>query len=300
MPHGFPFPPDAAHLHGAQAGGSPPHRRRHHADARPARELPVGDLPAEPRRAHARDGDRRGARLPPRGVRLGPADADQRRHPAPAGAVARQRSAAHRAAQRAALLPPGHAGRLLRRRDWDGRQHLPRRSQRRANADAMDLRSQRRLLEGRPGTAVRAADHGCDLRLSGRQRRGAGAFAQLTAPLDEAAHRVAAAPSHVRPRHDSLSRARQPQGAGLRARTRRRADSVRRQSVAPGPAGRARPLRCRGPGAGGDARRHRVPPHRRPALRRDVGALWQLLVPPAGEGRTSDTRARRAPLDAQA
>ena len=37
------------------------------------RRLPVGDLPAQPRRAHARAGERGGARLPLRGVRQGPA-----------------------------------------------------------------------------------------------------------------------------------------------------------------------------------------------------------------------------------
>ncbi len=157
-----------------------------------------------------------------RGVRHRSADARQRRHPAPAGAAARKRPAAHRAAQRAAVLAARHADRLLRRRDRDGRQHLPRRPQRRAHADAVDLRSQRRVLEGRSGAAVRPADHGCGLRLPGRQRRGAGALAQLAAPLDAPAHRPATPPSHLRPRHDSLSRARQPEGPGLRARIRGR------------------------------------------------------------------------------
>ena len=45
------------------AGGPAPDRRDHgQTPAIPAR-LPVGDLPAQPRRADARDGDRRGARL---------------------------------------------------------------------------------------------------------------------------------------------------------------------------------------------------------------------------------------------
>ena len=42
-----------------------------------------------------------------------------------------------------AVLDAGHAGHLLRRRDRHGRQHLSRRSQRRAHADAVDRRSQR-------------------------------------------------------------------------------------------------------------------------------------------------------------
>ena len=41
---------------------------------------------------------------------------------------------------------PGHAGHLLRRRDRHGRQRLPRRPQRRAHADAVERRPQRRLL----------------------------------------------------------------------------------------------------------------------------------------------------------
>ena len=44
------------------------------------------------------------------------------------------------------LLDAGHAGALLRRRDRHGRQHLSRRPRRRAHADAMVARPQRRLL----------------------------------------------------------------------------------------------------------------------------------------------------------
>ena len=43
-----------------------------------------------------------------------------------------------RADERPALLAAGHAGHLLRRRDRHGRQHLPRRPQRRAHADAVE------------------------------------------------------------------------------------------------------------------------------------------------------------------
>ena len=49
------------------------------ADAGDPRQLPVGPVPAQPRRADARDGHRRGARLHVRGVRQGPAHEDQRR-----------------------------------------------------------------------------------------------------------------------------------------------------------------------------------------------------------------------------
>ena len=95
---------------------------------------------------------------------------------------------------------PGHADHLLRRRDRDGRQHLSRRSQRRPHADAVEQRSQRRLLARRSGAAVRAADPGSGLRLPGDQRRGAGALSVLAAQLDEAADRDAQAASRLRPR----------------------------------------------------------------------------------------------------
>ena len=58
VPHGVPLPADAAHVHGDRAGGPPSDRRDHAADAGHPGQLPVGDLPAQPRRAHARDGDR--------------------------------------------------------------------------------------------------------------------------------------------------------------------------------------------------------------------------------------------------
>ena len=54
------------------------------------------------------------------------------------------------------LLAARHAGHLLRRRDRDGRQHLPRRPQRRAHADAVERRPQRRLLARQPAAALPA------------------------------------------------------------------------------------------------------------------------------------------------
>ena len=65
------------------------------------------------------------------------------------------------------------ADHLLRRRDRHGRQHLPRRPQRRAHADAVEPGPQRRLLARRSAAPVPAADHGPGLRLRGGQRRGA-------------------------------------------------------------------------------------------------------------------------------
>ena len=85
----------------------------------------------------------------------------------------------------AADVAAGHADHLLRRRDRHGRQHLSRRPQRRANADAVDPGSQRRLLALRSGTALSAGDHGPGLRLRGGQCRGAVAQPVLAAELDQ-------------------------------------------------------------------------------------------------------------------
>ena len=66
---------------------------RHHRSSTPEipDELPVGHLPAQPRRADPGDGDRRGARLHVPRVRHGPAHAHQPGHPPPPGAADGQR-----------------------------------------------------------------------------------------------------------------------------------------------------------------------------------------------------------------
>jgi hypothetical protein len=81
-------------------------------------------------------------------------------------------TAAHRADERPALLAAGHAGDLLRRRDRHGRQHLPRRPQRRAHAHAVERRPQRRLLARQPAAALPAGDHRPRVPLRDGQRRG--------------------------------------------------------------------------------------------------------------------------------
>ena len=126
------------------------------ADAGDPRRLPVGAVPAQPRRADARDGHRRGARLHVPGLRARPRGPHQPGHPPPAGAAARERPPQDRADERPAVLAAGHAGHLLRRRDRHGRQHLPRRPQRRAHAHAVERRPQRRLLAGQPAAALPA------------------------------------------------------------------------------------------------------------------------------------------------
>ena len=71
VPHVLPLSGDAPHVHGGAARAAPPHHRDPGPDARDPRRLPVGDLPAQPRRADPGDGHRRGARLHVDGVRQG-------------------------------------------------------------------------------------------------------------------------------------------------------------------------------------------------------------------------------------
>ena len=146
VPHGVPLPAHAPHLHGAPPRGRGAHRRDHAPHARDPRHLPVGALPAEPRRADARDGDHRRARLHVPRLLAGPADEAQRGDPPAPRPARRQLAAAHGALELAPLLVPRHADRLLRRRDRHGRQHLPARPQRRPDAHAVDAGSERRLL----------------------------------------------------------------------------------------------------------------------------------------------------------
>ncbi len=91
-----------------------------------------------------------------------------------------------------------HAGHLLRRRDRDGRQHLPRRPQRRAHPDAVERRPQRRLLVGEPPAALPAGHHRPRVPLRGGQRRGPAGQPAFAAVVDEAADRAAQAAPGVR------------------------------------------------------------------------------------------------------
>ena len=104
VPHVLPLPAHAAHVHGGAAGAALPDHRDPGPDAGDPRRLPVGHLPAQPRRADPRDGHRRGARLHVRRVRQGPAHEAQRRHPPPAVPAARQRPPGRRAVPRPAVL----------------------------------------------------------------------------------------------------------------------------------------------------------------------------------------------------
>ena len=63
VPDVLPLPGHAAHVHERAPGRGQADVRDPRPDARDPRQLPVGPVPAQPRRADARDGHRRGARL---------------------------------------------------------------------------------------------------------------------------------------------------------------------------------------------------------------------------------------------
>ena len=299
MPHGVPLPADAAHVHGAGARGPLPDHRHHAPDAADSRQLPVGDLPAQSRRADARDGDRFGARLSLADLRHRPPRPHQSRHPPPARAAARARPPPHRADELPAALDARHAGDLLRRRDRHGRQHPARRPRRRAHADAMVARPQRRLLARRLERAGAAHHPGPALRLRDGERRGAVARSLFAAALDAPHADGAAQPRRLRPRRLALPLSEEPQGAGLSARVPGRDDPVRRQRLAHAAGGRARSLRVRGPRADRAERRLVLPADRPAHLPADPAALRLLLVR-AGQGERGAVLAHaRAGADAR-
>src|SRR5581483_2228363 len=283
--HGVPLPGDAAHVHGDAAGGRAADGRDPRTDAGDPRRRAVGSLPAQPRRADARDGHRRRARLHVRGVREGPADEAQPRHPPPARAAARQRPRRDPAHARDPLLAAGLARPLLRRRDRDGGQHLPRRPRRRAHTHAVDGRPQRRLLAGGFPAALPAAADGSGLRLPGGERRGAAPPAELAPAL--------AAPPDCPAQGSSGLRARNLRGAtpgkptDLRpcAHLRGRHCAVRAQPRPVGAGGRARPLALGRHDPGGDVRPNAVPADRGAVLSAHARPPRVLLVPVA-EGRS--------------
>lgn len=200
MPHGVPFPRHATHLHGRAQGIPLPGLGNPRQDPGHSLQLPMGHLPAQPRRAHARNGHGRRTRLHVRGVRQRPAYARQHRHPPPARPAPGQRPQPDRTVHRPAAVPARLADPLLRRRDRHGRQHLARRPRRGADTDAVDAGPQRGLLLLRPGAAVAADDHGSGLRLPGHQRRGVDVVALVAAALDAPDDRDPQAEPGVRPR----------------------------------------------------------------------------------------------------
>ncbi len=210
VPHGVPLPAHAAPVHGAPHGGPLPDHRHPAPDPADPGQDAVGRVPPQPRRAHARDGDRRRTRLHVPHVRARPRDAHQPRHPAPARSAPAQQPPEDGADARAVVFAPGQPGPLLRRRDRDGRQRLPRRPRRRAHTDAVERGPQRGLLHREPAEAVPAGHHRSRVQLRDRQRRRAARQPRVAAVVGAASHRVAQALSGLRPRLDRDVVARQP------------------------------------------------------------------------------------------
>ena len=137
----------------------------------------------------------------------GPAGAHQPRHPPPARAAARQRPPPDRADERPAVLAARHAGPLLRRRDRHGRQHLPRRPQRRAHADAVERATATPASRAptRSGSTCRSIIdpeyHYEAVNVEAQQREPA-----LAAVVDAAPDRAAQALRRLRPRHARVPR----------------------------------------------------------------------------------------------
>ena len=175
---------------------------------------------------------------------------------------------------------PGHAGPLLRRRDRHGRQHLPRRSRRRAHADAVERRPQRRLLARQPAAALPAGHHRPRVPLRGGQRRGPAGQPVVAAVVDEAADRAAQAAPGVRPRRRSSSlKPDNPQGARVRPRARATSASWWSPTSRASPSAVELDLRAhQGAIAGRAVRPHRVPADRRAAVLLTLGPHALLLV----------------------
>ena len=198
------------------------------------------------------------------------------------------------------LSLPGLPVPLLRRRDRHGRQHLAQRPRRRAHADAVDPRPQRRLLHGRPGQALPAGDPVARLPLQPRQRRGADGERVLAACTG------CAACSSVRREHPvfglgdfEVVRVHPRTGAVLRAgrpaRARHRGPLGRGGALRQQPLRRARrsttvtlPEELRDWETRRPVRRQRLPRHRAPTARITITLgsrdfFWLALAPRRGE-----------------
>ena len=116
---------------------------------------------------------------------------------------------------------PGHPGHLLRRRDRHGGQHLPGRSQRRADADAVEPGPQRRLLGRQPAAPVPAAGRRPRAPPLGHQRRGAAEQPFLAAVVDATVDRCGPAITVALARRHRVPLSGEPQGGGLPSHVRR-------------------------------------------------------------------------------
>ena len=235
--------------------------------------VPVGALPAQSRRADARDGHRRGARLHVLGLRRRSADADQRRHPAPPGAAGREQPPPHRAAATrcCSRCPARRSSTTATRSGWAT-----------TSISAIATACGRRCSGAAIATAASRAPirRGCTRRrfmdpVYGYQAINVEAqerypFSLLNWMKRLIAHAQAA--SGVRPRLARVRRLREPEGARLpaprRARNDPRASPTCRATVQPAALDLRRSpawcrWRCRADGVPAD-RRPAVFPHARP------------------------------------
>ena len=185
VPHVLPLPRDAADLlrdPGPAGHADRRHPRRH--PAHPGQRRPVEHVPAQPRRAHARDGLHRGARVDVRLVRARLADARQRRHPSPAGARC-STTPARRSSSRTRCCCPCRAARACTtatRSAWATTSGCPTAT---PSARPMQWTPDRNagLLDRRPGQALPAARPVARAPLQPHQRRGAARAADVAAAL---------------------------------------------------------------------------------------------------------------------
>jgi trehalose synthase-fused probable maltokinase len=171
-------------------------------------------VPAQPRRADAGDGHRRGARLHVPRLRHDPAGPDQPRHPPPAGAAARQRPR-DRADERPALLAARHAG--LYYGDEIGMGDNIYLGDRNGVRTPMQWSADRNAGFSRANPqklylpVIIDPEYHYERSTSRRSRT-----TPLAAVVDEAADRLRKQPQGLRPRHARVPAPGQPQGAGLR------------------------------------------------------------------------------------
>ena len=294
MPYGLSLSRHAAAVHGDPDGGLVSDHRHPPTNAADPRNLPMGHLPPQPRRADARNGDPRGARLYV--SRLCPRSAGPHQpgdSPA-AGPAVEERPPLDRVDERLALLAAGHARDLLRRRNRHGRQHLPRGSARRADPDAVECRSQRRFFAGQSPEPLFAGHHRFGVSVRGGERRDTATESALAAVVDEAADRPAAAVSCIAAGNFRAARPGQSSGAGLSPQLWGATYSCRRESLAVHAIRRVGSFGlCRLPAAG-TLRANAVSGDRQAPLPADaVAACFQLVRIGAVEGRRRGGDGRR-------
>ena len=271
------------------------------------RGLPVGDLPAQPRRADAGDGHRRGARLHVRRVRQGPADEGATSGSGGGWPRCWTTTAAARAVHRAAAVacPARRCCTTATRSAWATTSGW-------ATATACAPRCSGRPTATAGSPTPTPASSTCRrswtrLRLPGAQRGGAAAQPDLAAALDQAdARGPQAAPGLRRADFDELGvlaipavlafvRGR-PEDPSRTART----GAVREQPVPLPAAGGARPAPLRGRTARWSCSAARTSPGSASSLPAHPRRSRLLLVPAAAPGRnrrpgTVSPRARSCP-----